>query len=84
MIFKDQGTKKIFAKAISYSSTYIFGPLIFLGIIGYSIDRNFKTGPKFLLVSVGIAFILSNILLFRKRTFLLKNIKSEVDKITHS
>ena len=81
MIFKDQNIKKIFIKVVSYSSAYIFGPLIFLGIIGYIIDKNLKTGPKFLFIGIGLAFIFSNILLFKKRSLLSKKIKDDVDKI---
>ena len=81
MIFKDQNVKKIFIKVVSYSSIYIFGPLVFLGIIGYIIDRNLKTGPKFLFIGIGLAFIFSNILLFRKRSLLSKKIEEDVKKM---
>lgn len=84
MVLKDQEIKKIFIKVATYSSVYIFVPLIFLGMVGYIIDRNLKTEPKFLLIGIGIAFIFSNILLFKKRGFLSKKIKKEVEKITNS
>ena len=84
MIFKDEKIKRIFTKVVLFSSAYIFIPLIFFGIIGYIADRNLKTGPKFMLIGVGISFVFSNVLLFKKRSFLSKKIKEEVDKITNS
>ena len=84
MIFKDINSKKIFVKVATYSSVYIFGPLIFFAIAGFALDEILNASPKFLLSGIGIAFVFSNILLFKKRAFLSKNIKNEVDKITRS
>jgi F0F1-type ATP synthase assembly protein I len=84
MLLKDREIKRIFTKVITYSSAYILIPLVVLGMVGYIIDKKLDTAPKFLLIGVGFAFVFSNILLFKKRSFLSKKIKSEVDKITNS
>ena len=62
--------KKSFRELIIASSMYsigsIIGPLLFFGGIGFIIDRIYQTSPWALLISVFIAFITTNILLFKK------------------
>ncbi|MDD5072006.1 MAG: AtpZ/AtpI family protein [Patescibacteria group bacterium] len=60
-----------------YSSTSIFGPLIIIGGIGWYLDRIFNTRPWILLISVLVAFIVTNFLLFKKVAFLTKWIKRQ-------
>lgn len=60
-----------------YSSGSIFGPLIFFGIIGYLVDVFFNTKPLFLIISVIIAFITSNLLIMNKVRTLLKKIDNK-------
>lgn len=58
----------------AYSSASILGPMLGLGLVGYFVDKYFDSKPKFLLISIGIAFVVSNILLFKKRRFFSKNL----------
>ena len=83
MFFKDEKVMKIFFKVATYSGMYIFGPMIFLGIIGYIADRNFNSSPKFLLISIGISFLVSNVLLFKKRNVLSKKMVLDKGKATN-
>lgn len=62
--------KKALRELIIASSMYsigsIAGPLLIFGGIGLMLDKYFKTSPWALLGCVFIAFITTNILLFRK------------------
>jgi len=58
--------KQIIISSAAYSLSSIFGPLLFIGVPAYFLDRYLGTKPMILLVAVFIAFITSNILLFRK------------------
>ncbi|MDD5031436.1 MAG: AtpZ/AtpI family protein [Patescibacteria group bacterium] len=49
-----------------YSSTSIFGPLLIIGGAGWYLDRVLGTRPWLLAISIFIAFIVTNILLFKK------------------
>ena len=49
-----------------YSSFSILGPLLLLGGIGFVLDKYFGTYPRMLLIGIAIAFVFTNILLFRK------------------
>lgn len=58
--------KELALSTFYYISGSIFGPLIlFLGL-GYLLDSIFDTKPKLMIVGFFIAFLFSNILLFRK------------------
>ncbi len=59
-----------------YSLGAIFGPLILIGGAGYLLDILFNTRPIILIVSVLIAFVITNILLFKK----IKKINRLMDK----
>lgn len=74
MLLKDKSIIMVFLRVASYSSAYIFGPMLVLGIAGYITDRYLETSPIILLISIGIAFIVSNVLLFKKRSALSKNL----------
>ena len=60
-----------------YSSTSILGPLLIIGGIGYWLDRVFNTRPWLLVISIFIAFIVTNLLLFKKVVVLTKWIKRQ-------
>ncbi|MDD5290905.1 MAG: AtpZ/AtpI family protein [Patescibacteria group bacterium] len=60
-----------------YSSTSIFGPLIIIGGIGWYLDKVFNTRPWLLVISIFIAFIVTNILLFKKVIVLNRWIKQQ-------
>lgn len=59
-----------------YISGTVIGPLLLFGGIGYLLDSFFDTKPKLLIASVFVAFIVTNILLFRK----VKSINNLVNK----
>ncbi len=56
----------ILREALFFSGTAIFGPIFFLGGLGYFLDKYFGTSKVFLLSSIGLAFVLTQILMFRK------------------
>ncbi|MFA4834314.1 MAG: AtpZ/AtpI family protein [Patescibacteria group bacterium] len=62
-----------------YSSTSIFGPILIIGGAGWWLDRVFNTRPWLLIVGVFIAFIVTNILLFKKVVALTKWIDRQRD-----
>lgn len=76
---KYKGTKNLAMAMAVYSSTSILGPLIIIGGIGYLLDRIFNTRPFILIISIIIAFIVTNILLFKKVVALTKWISKQKD-----
>lgn len=58
--------KEIILASATYSLGSIFGPLLVIGGIGLLLDRLFDTRPWILLSSVLVAFVFTNILLFKK------------------
>lgn len=58
--------KEIALASAMYSIGSILGPLLVFGGLGLLADRIFTTAPWGLLISVLIAFIFTNILLFKK------------------
>ena len=61
-----------------YSSASVLGPLIVFGFIGYFLDKFYHGKHFILLASIGVAFIITNILIFQKMakiTAELKNFK---------
>ncbi len=55
----------LFASAM-YSLGSILGPLLICGGLGMVFDKIFSSSPWGLLISILIAFVFTNILLFRK------------------
>jgi F0F1-type ATP synthase assembly protein I len=51
-----------------YVSGTIFGPLLVFGGLGYILDSFFDTSPTLLIVGVFVAFLTTNLLLFKKVT----------------
>lgn len=49
-----------------YATSSIIGPLVIFGGTGLALDNVFGTGPWLLLGGVLIAFIMTNVLLFKK------------------
>lgn len=45
---------------------YIIGPLVVLAGIGYLLDKAFSTSPIILIVSILLAFVVTNILIVKK------------------
>lgn len=73
----NQDVKKMIIAVAVYSGASILGPMLFFGVIGFIIDKSFETSPKFLLIGIILAFIFSNILLFKKRRDFSKKISNE-------
>lgn len=63
------------ARALAvYTSASIMGPLLILGGAGYLLDHYLGTKPIILIISVLAAFVISNVLLFKKTVALMKYI----------
>jgi len=77
---KIDSTKNLGIAMAVYSSTSIFGPLIIIGGLGLYLDKKLDTYPWLLVISIFIAFITTNVLLFKKTTALTKMIQSQKDK----
>lgn len=58
--------RDLLLSSAAYSLSSILGPLLLFGIPGYFLDKYFGTKPVILLVTVFIAFIVSNFLLYKK------------------
>jgi len=69
---KQNNIKQIAMLAGFYTSGSILGPLILCGTIGYFLDKVFETKPLIILISIFIAFIITNILLYKKVNWILK------------
>ena len=52
-----------------------FGPMIVFGGIGFYLDKIYGTKPVYLLVGIGVAFIVSNILLVKKARYVSRLVK---------
>jgi F0F1-type ATP synthase assembly protein I len=51
---------------VAYSTASIFGPLLVIGGLGYFLDQYFNSMPVITISAVFIAFIVTNVLLFKK------------------
>ena len=58
--------KTILREALLFNATAILGPVFFLGGIGWWLDKYFETNKMFLFFAIGFAFVLTNVLMFRK------------------
>lgn len=58
--------REIIIASSFYSIGSILGPLLVFGSFGLVLDRIFGTKPLALLINILVAFIVTNILLFRK------------------
>jgi F0F1-type ATP synthase assembly protein I len=58
--------RDLLLSSAAYSLSSILGPLLFFGIPGYFLDKYFGTKPAILLASIFLAFIVTNILLYKK------------------
>jgi|WetSurMetagenome_2_1015567.scaffolds.fasta_scaffold00819_7 F0F1-type ATP synthase assembly protein I len=58
-----------------YSSASVLGPLIIFGVIGYFLDKIYHGHHLILLVSIFVAFIITNILIFRKTFTIMAELK---------
>ncbi len=58
--------KELALPVFYYVSGRILGPLLIFGGLGYFLDTIFDSSPILLIVGVFIAFLVTNILLFKK------------------
>lgn len=73
---KGNNIKDLLISFFVFSSASVLGPLLVVGGIGFLIYKIYDTSIIVLIVSVLIAFILSNVLLFKK----LKTVNLVIDK----
>lgn len=66
LLKKPNNLKELALGMFMYNASSILGPLIVFLIIGYIFDKIFNTRPMFMIIGVIIAFIITNILTFRK------------------
>jgi F0F1-type ATP synthase assembly protein I len=59
-----------------YSSASVLGPLIIFGTIGYFLDKAYHGRHIILLIGIFIAFVITNILIFRKAGRLMEEMKN--------
>ncbi len=75
-----KNTKKLATTMAVYSGASIFGPLVLFGGAGYFLDKYFQTKPLLIIVGVFLAFIISNILLYKKAMALTGYINSKYNQ----
>jgi F0F1-type ATP synthase assembly protein I len=63
-----QSMKDLILSSAAYSLSSILGPLLLFGVPAYFLDKYFNTKPLLTLVAVFIAFLVTNVLLFKKVT----------------
>lgn len=61
-----KSVREIAVASAMYSLGSIFAPLLFFLGLGLLLDKIFKTHPLFLISGVFVAFIVTNVLLFKK------------------
>lgn len=69
--------KQLIVSSAWYASSSIIGPLLMFGGMGYFIDTYYDTSPWSSLVGVLIAFVVSNVLLFKKVVTLTKDMDKQ-------
>lgn len=78
---KNPNLKKIMARLAIFSSLAILGPIIIFASGGYVVDRRLETYPRWTLMALIPAFILTNMILIAKKRSVSKEIAASVKKI---
>lgn len=65
---------------VAYSGASVIGPIIIFGTIGYFLDKAYNGRHLILLSSIFIAFVVTNILIFRKA----RGITAELKKFANT
>lgn len=73
--------REIAISSAMYSLGAIFAPLILIGGSGYLLDKWLDTGPFIFIVSIVIAFFVTNIMLFKRIGKINKIIDSYREKV---
>lgn len=63
---KEVKPRKFLLCASLYGGFSIFGPILVFVVLGHFLDKYFQTGRIFLFSGLAIAFVVTNILLYRK------------------
>jgi F0F1-type ATP synthase assembly protein I len=61
-----QSVRNLVLSSATYSLSSILGPLLLFGVPAYFLDKYFDTKPLLILIAVFIAFLVTNVLLFKK------------------
>jgi len=64
--------KELALGMMGYTGASTFGPIVFLGVFGFYLDKFFDTKPFILLASICVAFAVTNILIYKKISVLVK------------
>jgi hypothetical protein len=72
----EKSAKNFAVGMAAYSSASVLGPLIIFGVIGYFLDQHFHGHNLILLICIFIAFIITNILIFRKAFAVMAELKN--------
>lgn len=72
LLKKPSSVKDLALGMMSYTGASTFGPIVFLGLLGFFLDKYFDTKPFILLASICIAFAITNILIYKKISVLVK------------
>ncbi len=63
---KSKSVSGLILGVATYTSSSILGPLLVFGILGYFLDKWTGKNPLFLLLGILLAFISTNILIYKK------------------
>lgn len=77
-IVKDNNFRAYALATSLYGGVSIFGPLLVLGGGGYFLGKYFQNGRLFLFIGIGLAFITTNILLYRRVAQIMKEIGKDL------
>lgn len=58
--------RDLILSSATYSLSSIIGPLLLFGVPAYFLDQYFNTKPLLILIAVFVAFLVTNVLLFKK------------------
>lgn len=58
--------KELLLSSAAYSLSSIAGPLLLLGVPAYFLDDYLNTKPLVTLIAVFVAFVITNVMLFKK------------------
>lgn len=80
LLEKSNNIKDLAMGMATYSGASILGPLLLFVGLGFFVDKIFDTKPIFIIAGVFIAFITTNILIFKKIKKLIKKF-DEIDEM---
>ena len=65
MLKNPSTVKELSLGMLAYTSASILGPLVFFVTIGYFLDKHFDTKPIIMIISILVAFFVTNILIYK-------------------